>query len=252
MDADRPGQADPASPDQGSEFARSLTAVSQLSPDLDLERLLTIVAEASVIAIPGADGAGLTLLEAGQADIIVKSAPFVGQVDDIQYAIEEGPCISAAAQGTTMRSGSLGGDRRWPRFGPRAGRMGVHSVLSLPLITPSGVVGAMNVYAHSRNAFDQRSADLGEFFAVPAAIAVHNAQILARTARLAAKLQRALDNRGVIDQAIGIVRSRSGGSAEDAFARLSRMSQAEHKKLNLVATNLVDEAARRADLRHND
>jgi len=49
-----------------------------------------------------------------------------------QYGIGQGPCISAAAEGRTMRSGSLGGDPRWPRFGPRAGRLGVHSVLAVP------------------------------------------------------------------------------------------------------------------------
>lgn len=45
-----------------------------------------------------------------------------GEVDDIQYGIGEGPCISAAALGQTMRSGSIGGDARWPRFGARANR----------------------------------------------------------------------------------------------------------------------------------
>ena len=63
------------------------------------------------------------------------SAPFVVQVDAIQYGINEGPCITAAAEGRTMRSGSLSADRQWPRFGPRVGRLGVHSALSLPLVT---------------------------------------------------------------------------------------------------------------------
>src|SRR5664279_2998268 len=88
-----------------------------------------------------------------------------------------------------MRSGSLSGDARWLRFGPRAGRLGVHSVLSLPLISADQVVGAMNVYAHARDAFDERSERLGQLYAVPAAIAVQNAQILAQTQRLAAKFQ---------------------------------------------------------------
>jgi hypothetical protein len=39
--------------------------------------------------------------------------------------------------------------------------------MSLPLITPDGVVGAMNVYAHGKNSFDDRAAELGEIFATP-------------------------------------------------------------------------------------
>jgi GAF domain-containing protein len=79
----------------------------------------------------------------------------------------------------------VGGDRRWPQFGSRVARLGVHSVVSLPLVTNAGVLGAMNVYAHQKNAFPADAGRLGELFAVPAAIAVQNAQVLEQTKRLA-------------------------------------------------------------------
>jgi hypothetical protein len=92
------------------DLAESLSALAQLSATrLSLEDLLTQVATFAVHAIPGADGAGLTLIETGRADTIVMSAPFVREIDDIQYGLGEGPCISAAAQAEPMRSGSLGG-----------------------------------------------------------------------------------------------------------------------------------------------
>ncbi len=248
-----PGDDDPGrtrSESEDDDLMVSLAALARLSAArLSLEDLLTQVAVFAVRAIPGADGAGLTLIEADRSDTIVMSAPFVREVDDIQYGLGEGPCISAAATGQTMRSGSLGGDQRWPRFGPRAGRLGVHSVLSLPLISADEVVGAMNVYAHAPHSFDERSARLGELFAVPAAIAVQNAQILAQTQRLAANLEAALTNRAVIDQAIGILLSRTGVSADQAFARLRTLSQREHLKLAAVAAGVVREAAHRARAR---
>ncbi len=238
---------------QDAGLASSLSALARLTEGRGgLIELLTRVAEMAVNAIPGADGAGLTLLEADRDDIIVKSTDFVRQIDDIQYSLGQGPCISAAETGTTMRSGSLGGDSRWPRFGPRAGRLGVHSVLSLPLRTPSGVVGAMNVYAHAKDAFDARSEELGELFAIPAAISVLNAQILAQSQRLTAQLQAALNSRPMIDQAIGILRSRSGETAVEAFGRLRVLSQTEHRKLVEVATSIVEEAAGRARTRRTD
>lgn len=229
------------------DLANSLADLSRLSTArLSLEDLLTKVATYAVQAIPGADGAGLTLIEADRSNTIVKSAPFVMDVDDIQYGIGEGPCISAAATGHTMRSGSLSGDPRWPRFGPRVGRLGVHSVLSLPLISSDLVVGAMNVYAHPKDAFDERAEQIGQLFAVPAAIAVQNAQILAQTQRLATNLQAALTNRAVIDQAIGIIISRSGSTPEEAFHRMRSASQREHIKVSVIAHRIVEEAARRA------
>ncbi len=225
----------------------SLTALAGLSTArLSLEDLLTKVARYAVQAIPGADGAGLTLIEADWSDTTVKSAPFVREIDDIQYGIGEGPCISAATTGQTMRSGSLSADSRWPRFGPRAGRLGVHSVLSLPLLVEDTVVGAMNVYAHPRDAFDERAEHIGQLFAMPAAIAVQNAQILAQTQRLAANLQAALTNRAVIDQAIGIIISRTGVSPEQAFERVRTRSQHDHAKVSVIAHQIVEEAARRA------
>jgi GAF domain-containing protein len=237
----------PSLDEQDDYLVGSLAALARLSSSrLGLEDLLTRVASCAVEAIPGAEGAGLTLLEADRADTIVKSAPFVAEVDHIQYRLGEGPCISAATTGQVMRSGSLGGDDRWPRFGPRAGRLGVHSVLSLPLSTPDGVVGAMNVYAHPKSSFDDRSERLGLLFSVPAAIAVQNAQILAQTQRLAAHLSAALTSRADIDRAIGILMARSGITADEAFDRLRVLSQHEHTKLAAVAAGIVDASVRRA------
>lgn len=104
---------------QDADLDASLSELSQLAAgQFDLVERLEKVATMAVQAIPGADGAGLTLLEPNHADIIVKSTDFVREIDEVQYNLGQGPCISAAETGTTMRSGSLGGDARWPRFGP--------------------------------------------------------------------------------------------------------------------------------------
>ena len=233
------------------DLQESLAGLGELATGLlSLEESLTRVAQFAVRAIPGAEGAGLTLLEENRSDTIVATADFVTQVDDIQYSLGQGPCISAAADQQTVMSGSLGGDQRWPQFGSRVARLGVHSVVSLPLLTNAGVLGAMNVYAHQKNAFPADAGRLGELFAVPAAIAVQNAQVLAQTKRLASQLQAALSSRGVIERAIGIMMSRSGGTESEALDRLRSLSQHQHEKLPIVAQTIVDEAVRRARARH--
>jgi len=83
--------------------------------------------------------------------------------------------VSAVATRCTVTSGNLGGEPQWPHFGPRVGRLGVHSALSLPLLLPDRVLGAMNVYAHDRDAFNPHAIGLGEAFAGPAAVSVANA-----------------------------------------------------------------------------
>jgi hypothetical protein len=111
------------------------------------------------------------------------------------------------------------------------------------------VVGAMNVYAHAKNAFGPDAVRIGELFARPAAVSVHNAQVLAESQRLAAQLAEALTSRAVIDQALGIVMSRTGASAEEAFDRLRVMSQSRHVKVAEVSRVLVEEAVRRVRAR---
>lgn len=229
----------------------SLAALAELSTaKMELADVLTRVAEFAVQAVPGADGAGLTLLEAGYHDTIVASTPFVTQVDDIQYGLGDGPCITAAKERRTLRSGRLESDPQWPEFGPRVGRLGVHSALSIPLLTADGVLGAMNIYAYEHDAFDEHAAHVGELFAIPAAIAVQNAHVLAQTKRLAGQLQDALTNRATIDHAIGILMSRIGCGPDEAFDRLRHMSQSENLKLHVVAMRVVGEAVRRARARH--
>jgi len=131
------------------------------------------------------------------------------------------------------------------------GRLGVHSTLSLPLEISDELVGAINVYARGKGVFDEHAQRLGELFAAPAAVAVHNAYVLARARALTAQLERALSSRPVIDQAIGMLRARTGASTEDALARLREISQREHTKLVDVAEGVVNEAVRRAKARQS-
>ena len=223
----------------------SLARLLQGDGQRGLEDMLRHVAEFAVRAIPGADGAGLTLFEGDRADTMVASTEFVRQVDAIQYGLGEGPCISAAAQSRTMHSGSLGTETKWPRFGPRVVELGVHSVLSLPLLGRDGALGAMNVYAHAENAFSDHAIELGELYAAPAAVSVQNAQALAQARRLAEQLQSAMANRAIIDQAIGIIMGRSGISESEAFLELRTMTEAEGRTMTEIAESLVAEAIRR-------
>ncbi|MDQ1745227.1 MAG: hypothetical protein QOE23_3566 [Pseudonocardiales bacterium] len=261
MNSFDPRTADPAAEadSRAHDLQDALAEIGSLvAGALTLADLLERVASSAIQAVPSGDGAGITLLGMrpahNQVQALAASADFVAEIDTIQYEIlDEGPCITAAAERRTIRSGNASGDRRWPRFGPRAGRLGVHSVLSLPLLLPDQtVVGALNLYSHSRDAFDDEAVRLAELFAGPAGVAVRNAQVLEQAQAKAAQLQVALSSRATIDQAIGILRSRSGATADEAFARLRAISQAENLKLSAVAERIVEEAVRRARVRHRD
>jgi GAF domain-containing protein len=232
------------------DLASALEGLSGLVADPHrLDETLARIAGFAVEAIPHADGAGLTLLRENGRRTVVASHDFVRAVDDVQYSINEGPCITAVVEGGTVISGSLGGDPRWPRFGPRIGRMGVHSALSLPLQLAGRMVGALNVYAHPKDAFSPEAARLGELFARPATVSVANAQVLTDLQQTVLQLQEALTTRATIDHAIGLVMSRSGLSSAEAFDRLRRLSQENKVRVAVVAQRLLDEAVGRARAR---
>ncbi|OBB77155.1 GAF and ANTAR domain-containing protein [Mycobacterium sp. 852014-52144_SCH5372336] len=221
----------------------------------DMTALLTEVAEFAARAIPGVDGAGIALKQlpdgAPRIEAWAATAEFVNEIDRVQYEeLHEGPCLTAMQSRRPTVSGSLGSDSRWPHFGGRVARMAVHSALSLPLLVDDTVVGAINAYARARDAFGEHAVQLGNQFAGPAAVSVYNGQLLTHARERTQQLQRALGSRAVIDQAIGIIRSRSGASAEEAFDRLTRLSQSQNVKLHVVAERLLAEAVRRARARH--
>ena len=220
-----------------------------------LPETLTAIAELAVRVITEADGAALTMLADGRARRVVVGTDVARALEDLQLQLDEGPGVSALESRAVQISGSLGGDPRWPRFGPRVGRMDVHSVLSLPLLlavdasAPPTLVGSITLYAHAKGAFSQEALRVGGLFVRPAAIFMHNAQALANAERLVEQLQEALSSRKLIDQAIGILMARTGDDPEHAFERLRRMSQGHHAKVAEIAGALVDEAVRRARAR---
>jgi GAF domain-containing protein len=233
--------------EQDADLRMALAELSQmLMSQVGLEDILAHVAEFAVRAIPGADGAGLTLLKDGRTETVAVSAPFVRRIEEVQYGIGEGPCITAAAGRRTVISSDLGADPAWPRFGPRVVRMGIYSALSLPLVRGDEVIGAINNYARTRDAFGPRSAELAELFAVPAAASVETAFALEQARTITGQLEKALTSRAVIDHAIGIIVSRTGCTPTEAFDKLRVTSQQENKRVSAIAQRMLDEATRRA------
>ncbi len=73
--------------------------------------------------------------------------------------------------------------------------------------------------------------------------------VLNQTRQIAGQLQTALSVLATIDQAIGILISRGGGSAEEASAALREVSRSHNTDLGTVARQIVQEVSRRSHAR---
>lgn len=241
------------------DLAAGLQGISAIvATGRSLEQVLGEVAMFAALAIPDAQetGVGVTVIKPVGTTMGVQTwaatSAVVHEIDVMQYELlNEGPCIHCMQTRRAVVSGSLGADDRWPRFGARVARLGVASALALPLLIHEQVVGSINVYARGKDAFGEHAVRLGTAFAGPAAVSAYNTQLLMAAQERAENLQRALVSRKTIDQAIGIVRGRTGLNEDEAFYRLKRISQNENTKLAEVAERIVEETVRRARSRHS-
>jgi GAF domain-containing protein len=235
-------------------------STSDVAPDLgDLTRLLSgavgldvilhNVAEYTVSVLRSSEGA-VARMSAGRSGRAAAAGSALAEAaDEVQYVVGEGPTLDAATTGTAVCCGSIGGDERWPRFGSRAGRLGMHSVLAVPLILADDVVATVTAYSRDKLAFDRGAVGLSHRYAGIGAAVLHNAYALEHSRERIEQLTEALTVRPVIDQAVGIVMSRSGKSEEDALATLRRMSNADRVRLTELSRTLVIDARRKANRR---
>ena len=97
----------------------------------------------------------------------------------------------------------------------------------------------MNNYAATPGAFGQADIAVGQEVAAWVALAVGNADMIARTAEDLAGMRAAMASRAVIEQAKGILMERRKFTEDQAFTELSRASQNTNIKLRDVADELV-------------
>jgi GAF domain-containing protein len=206
-----------------------------------LESILDKVTSLAERSIPGTEAVSITLLRPAGPITAASSGHLATAADELQYGADEGPCLDAARLNVIRVVDDMTTDDRWPTYGPHAAAAGVRSSLSVPLGVKDRTVGAMNIYACGRDAFDDSAIEAAEGFAGHAAVAITNAELYLTTVELARQLNVALETRGVIEQAKGILMARQGCTADDAFAILKERSQHENVKLRDVAARVVAE-----------
>ncbi len=208
-------------------------------PDADLvRRVVTGLAEGG---IPAAAGAGIGLLHpAGGRATHAATAPLVSAADELQYRLDEGPCLSAWRAGEVVRVPDVRSDRRWPHWAAAAADLGVGAALSVPLEDGGG---SLHVYAATPGAFDDRDELLLRLLA-HAATALAADRLREDAGEPGDRLQAALRDRDVISTAKGVLMARHGVDEETALHLLLETSRASGTRLREVASDVVQAAVR--------
>lgn len=185
------------------------------------------------------DAASISVL--GPGGILEQAAfsdPMAWAADRLQFEVGEGPCLDAVQpewgeQGKErlVVAADLTAELRWPRWAPAATAQGIRAAVAFRLFT-ANTLGSIALYARHSGGFDRSSLDELQIVAALASVVVTQV----RTQR---DLSRAVQSRGQIGQAQGMLMHRHGLTADSAFAVLRRLSQHHNTKLAALAEAIV-------------
>ena len=204
-----------------------------------LAEVLTEIVAVAHREMPGSEASSITLIRRD----IPFTAAFDGQMamdaDELQYQRGYGPCVDAGRAGQVFIVEDMRHEERWPDYARHVADQGVRSSLSVPLPFQGVTVGALNNYATTPGAFGETDVAVGQEVAAWVALAVGNADLMARTVDELAGMRAAMESRAVIEQAKGILMERHKFTEDQAFTQLTRASQNTNIKLRDVADRLV-------------
>lgn len=199
----------------------------------DVQRTLQKIVELAVDTIDGCDHAGISIVHGRTFSTPAATDDVARIVDAIQYEANEGPCLSAIREQEVFQTGDLGSETRWPNFAHRAQtETGITSMLSFRLFVEADILGALNLYSASPDAFDDDARSVGSVFAAHAAVALSSALH-------DEQMDEALASRDIIGQAKGVIMAREGVNADEAFDMLRRASQRLNVKLRQLAEDIA-------------
>ncbi|WP_129336172.1 ANTAR domain-containing protein [Cellulomonas endophytica] len=211
--------------------------------DLDPRALLQRVATVVERALPGTDAVSVELGSAAAPTALASTSPVADELDGLQVQTGQGPCVTAPESHETVLTGDVSADPRWPRLAARARAAAARSVVAVPLVVDGEPAGAINCYATRTAAYGEAEVQTAELLAAAAGAVLAEVRQKQRLRDLAGQLDEALRSRAVIDEAKGIVMARRGGTPDEAFAFLARLSQQRNVKVRDLAASIVEQTA---------
>jgi PAS domain S-box-containing protein len=127
----------------------------------------------------------------------------------------------------------------WPSVREIALRQGAQGVAVAPIVIDGETAGSFLLFTRGDGTDPEAMARL---LSQQASAAISNVELFTSARQLASQLVAALDSRGVIEQAKGILIAAQGCTPDEAFDMLRRASQRQSQKLRVIAEAIVTRA----------
>jgi hypothetical protein len=221
----------------GERRRRIVAQLLRDAPDVATKHLCSVCVE-----LTGMSGAGIMLMAGDLPQGSVCTSDGVSKIiEDLQYALGEGPCIDAHNLGQPVLEPDLAepSTPRWAAFTGPAVDAGVRAIFGFPLRVGAVRLGALNLYCDRSGPLtaEQHADSL-----VAADVATHAILALQANAppgQLAVELESGSDFRYVVHQASGMVAVQLGVSVGQALIRLRAYAFGNERPLTDVARDVV-------------
>lgn len=207
--------------------------IEQLSAEPEEAYTLQQVVDQAVANVPGCHLCSVFMRRHGTVEVAARSDVAASRIDDLQFALDEGPCLDALAEHEIVTVRDTAEEHRWPRWAAAARSEGVMSSLSIRLTATAPYFACLNMYSRHEHGFDEDAVDRAAVYARLASVALGQAHEITG-------LRSALQNRLIIGAAQGVLMERYGLSLDRAFEVLRRHSNETNTKLRDVAQGVLD------------
>jgi GAF domain-containing protein len=172
--------------------------------------------------VPQIWGMSVTMSDGELTFTLVASSAEAAALDGVQYAAG-GPCVAAAQEQREIGLEEVDSpmvEADWQLFGAASAAAGVRSTLSFPLNLAGEVIGGVNLYASTDDAFAGHEAELAAVFGTWAAQGVSNADMTFASRDRAEHGPTRIAEESEVDMAIGVLMAERGLSPDQARTEL--------------------------------
>jgi hypothetical protein len=171
---------------------------------------------------------------------VAGSSPRAVELDQIEQAVGDGPCIRALFTMDPQLLSDVQTDERWPAYQSQLAKNGVYTTIGVPLEIGDDASAALNFFGPTPGLFTPELFDRAVEFGDLASRTLHLSVRIGAAQARAQNLEAAMQSRTAIDVACGVIMAQNRCSQKEAMDILAKVSSNRNQKLRAVAVELLE------------
>lgn len=194
-------------------------------------------------------GAGVTIMSGQNSGPVCSSNELVGKLEDLQFALGEGPCHDAFTSGVPVSEPDLAlrSQSTWPHYTRRALDLGARAVFAVPLRLDTDLIGVLTLYQDTIGLLSAEQTADSVVIATVLAQTISSIQATSTPPLLASELSDASAHRAEVHQASGMTAIQLQIDVGAALVRLRAHAYATDQPVAFVAQEIVAHRLRLSD-----